>query len=90
MTIFHLDGRSHAVDPEMDIALIEGPGVYTGRHSGEVVKLCRGDTITLTFYNLAPGEAATITSNGSTTVFYRPLGVAQVKAIAVAAGADSG
>lgn len=72
MKIFQLDGKSHSVAPE-DALLLEGPGTFTG-NEGDVHTLRPGDTTTMLFCKLAPGEAVVITSDVlPATTFFRNL-----------------
>lgn len=67
--IFHLDGKSHEVQPA-DSLLIDGPGTWTS----DVRTIClnHGETITMLFSNLGAGEGVVIRGSHGTTTFFRP------------------
>lgn len=73
MRTFKVDGGRHAVEPE-DVLLIEGPAHWEGKVSGRIT-LREGDTLTMLFQEMQPGEAVTITCDVfPPTIFFRPMG----------------
>ena len=72
MTVFKLDGKRHAVEPE-DCCIIDGPGEWTSADDPTQIRiLLTGETLTLLFDQLVPGEMITVVHHGGPTIFFRP------------------
>jgi hypothetical protein len=82
MTTFTLDGKTHAVEPEDCVILygpmlVHGPTLLEGDRSNPFI-LKDGDTLTMGFEELRPGESITIDHvefplPRPFTMFFRPM-----------------